>query len=66
VVKLGPRSVLHAEIVNVIMKIESATRHCWNNLWIKIGSILALDAFENLNFVSCNLRNLQSSSFTLA
>jgi hypothetical protein len=65
-VKLGPQySVQHAEIVAVIMKIESATRHCWNNLWIKIGSIVALNAFENLNLVPCNLRNLRSNSFTL-
>jgi ribonuclease HI len=55
--KLAAVSVLHAELMAIIMAIEIVHRKGWSNLWIKSDSQAALCAFANPAVVPWDLWN---------
>ncbi|MCI00496.1 RNA-directed DNA polymerase (Reverse transcriptase), partial [Trifolium medium] len=44
---LGMVSVLHAELMAIILALELAATHAWMNIWVESDSITALGAFDN-------------------
>ncbi|KAK2384369.1 hypothetical protein QL285_071721 [Trifolium repens] len=67
---LGTVSILHAELMAIILAIEFVAAHSWYNLFnllIESDSKVALSAFDNPDVVPWDLRNRWSncSSFSL-
>ncbi|PNX87220.1 ribonuclease H [Trifolium pratense] len=62
---LGVVSVLHAEIMVIILAMELAHSFGWFHLWVESDSKLALSAFENSSIVPWDLRNRWSNCLAL-
>jgi ribonuclease HI len=58
-------TVLHAELMSMILAMELAHRQGWLALWIESDSKAALQAFENHQVVPWDLRNRWSNCFSL-
>jgi ribonuclease HI len=52
-----PGTVIHAELMAMILAMELAYSKGWKNLWLESDSKTALLAFENNNMVPWDLRN---------
>ncbi|GAU13161.1 hypothetical protein TSUD_179040 [Trifolium subterraneum] len=55
--KLAIVSILHTEIIAIILVIEITPNKGWNNVWIKSDSQAALCTFGNHEVVPWDLRN---------
>jgi hypothetical protein len=55
--KLDAVSVLHSEIISIIMAIETTNKKGWSNVWIESDSQAALCTFGNHDVVPWDLRN---------
>jgi hypothetical protein len=62
---LGTVSILHAELMAIILAIEFAAAHSWYNLLIESDSKVALSAFVNPDVVPWDLRNRWSNCSSL-
>ncbi|GAU31973.1 hypothetical protein TSUD_359180 [Trifolium subterraneum] len=63
--KISNLSVLHAEIMALIIAMELAHSKNWYHIWLESDSMNALRAFEDINVVPWNLRNRWSNCLHL-
>jgi hypothetical protein len=55
--KFDTFSVLHAELMTLILAMELAHSNNWNYFWLESDSPTALYAFDDINLVPLMLRN---------
>lgn len=71
---MGNSFALHAELVGVMITIETVVVRGWTKHWIERDSMLVIKAFKTSNVIHCKLRNrwlncinmAHSMSFTLS
>jgi hypothetical protein len=63
--KISGLSVLHAELMALILAMEVAHSKTWHYLWLESDSLNALRAFDDMNVVPWDLRNRWSNCLNL-
>jgi hypothetical protein len=58
-------SVLHVELIALIIAMELANSKGWKYLWLESDSLTALRAFENIDLVPWDLCNCWSNCLSL-
>ncbi|PNX78082.1 ribonuclease H, partial [Trifolium pratense] len=58
-------SVLHDEIVALILAMELAHKNKWHYLWVESDCVATISAFDNINIVPWDLRNRWSNCLHL-
>ncbi|GAU46013.1 hypothetical protein TSUD_401350 [Trifolium subterraneum] len=62
--KINCQSVLHAELMAIILAIEQALERGWLHLWVESDSQVAIQASKNFSIVPWDLRNRWSNCFS--
>ncbi|PNY04507.1 ribonuclease H [Trifolium pratense] len=59
--KLSSSSVLHTELMAIVLAIEKAFEHGWNKLWVESDSTIAIQVTKDHSMVPWDLRNRWSN-----
>jgi ribonuclease HI len=62
--KINCQSVLHAELMAIILAIEQALERGWLHLWVESDSQVVIQASKNFSIVPWDLRNRWSNCFS--